>query len=72
MGLSHVDHRFDEILAIQAKHPGDADNIEKPTPDSSDFRFIMKKSLYKHFYTKTPNSVTFDVENGHHTPFLCH
>ena len=46
--------------------------IEKPTPDSSDFRFIMKKSLYKHFYTKTPNSATFDVENGHHTVFIRH
>ena len=32
----------------------------------------MKKSLYKRFYTKTPNSATFDVENGHHSPFSCH
>ena len=46
--------------------------IRKPPPDPSDFRLIMKKSLYKRFYTKTPNSATFDVENGHHSPFSCH
>ena len=46
--------------------------IGEPPPDPSDFRFIMKKSLYKRFYTKTPNSATFDVENGHHSPFSCH
>ena len=44
----------------------------QPPPDPSDFCFIMKKSLYKRFYTKTPNSATFDVENGHHSPFSCH
>ena len=47
-------------------------NEREPHPNPSDFRFIMKKSLYKRFYTKTPNSATFDVENGHHSPFSCH
>lgn len=43
--------------------------IEEPPPNPSDFRFVMKKSLYKHFYTKTSNSAIFDVENGPYTVF---
>ena len=41
--------------------------ISLPANDVPHFRFIIKKSLYKRFYTKTPNSAIFDVENGHHT-----
>ena len=44
--------------------------IGSPPPVPSDFCFIMKKSLYKRFYTKIPNSATFDVKNGHYTVFL--
>ena len=38
-----------------------------PTP--SDFGFIMKKSLSNLFYTKTPDSAIFDVENGSYIVF---
>ena len=39
-------------------------------PDPSDFRFIMKKSLYNCFYTKTLFQAHFYVFPGHHTVFL--
>ena len=44
--------------------------IGSPPPAPSDFRFIMKKSLYKRFYTKTPFPAHFHVFPGHHTAFL--
>lgn len=44
----------------------------QPPSSPSDFCFIMKKLLYKRFYTKTSNSTTFDVWNAPHTVLLCH
>ena len=44
--------------------------IGRTPPNPSDFRFIMKKSLYNRFYTKTLFQAHFYVFPGHHTVFL--